>query len=88
VIEVETDTGVVGHGEVCPLGPFYLPAYAPDHNPDEYLNNDLKQKLRQKLQPASKQELVKGTRSVLRAIQRSPERIRSYFTPEPVRYAA
>src|SRR5262245_6691899 len=28
VVEVETDTGVVGYGEVCPLGPFYLPAYA------------------------------------------------------------
>jgi L-alanine-DL-glutamate epimerase-like enolase superfamily enzyme len=28
VVQVETDTGVVGHGEVCPLGPFYLPAYA------------------------------------------------------------
>src|SRR6202140_3768141 len=28
VIEVETDTGVTGWGEVCPLGPFYLPAYA------------------------------------------------------------
>jgi L-alanine-DL-glutamate epimerase-like enolase superfamily enzyme len=28
VVAVETDTGVVGHGEVCPLGPFYLPAYA------------------------------------------------------------
>lgn len=28
VVRVETDTGVVGHGEVCPLGPFYLPAYA------------------------------------------------------------
>jgi cis-L-3-hydroxyproline dehydratase len=28
VVEVETDAGVVGHGEVCPLGPFYLPAYA------------------------------------------------------------
>ena len=28
VVEVETDTGIVGHGEVCPLGPFYLPAYA------------------------------------------------------------
>jgi L-alanine-DL-glutamate epimerase-like enolase superfamily enzyme len=28
VLEVETDTGVTGHGEVCPLGPFYLPAYA------------------------------------------------------------
>lgn len=28
IVGVETDTGVVGHGEVCPLGPFYLPAYA------------------------------------------------------------
>src|SRR3954470_1426846 len=28
VIEVETDTGLTGYGEVCPLGPFYLPAYA------------------------------------------------------------
>jgi L-alanine-DL-glutamate epimerase-like enolase superfamily enzyme len=28
VIEVETSEGVTGYGEVCPLGPFYLPAYA------------------------------------------------------------
>ena len=28
VVRVETDDGVVGHGEVCPLGPFYLPSYA------------------------------------------------------------
>lgn len=28
VVRVETDSGVVGHGEVCPLGPYYLPAYA------------------------------------------------------------
>ena len=28
IVEVETDTGMVGFGEVCPLGPFYLPAYA------------------------------------------------------------
>src|SRR5215210_8182870 len=28
VVEVETDAGVTGYGEVCPLGPFYLPAYA------------------------------------------------------------
>lgn len=28
VVRVETDTGLAGHGEVCPLGPFYLPAYA------------------------------------------------------------
>ncbi|MBI1840771.1 MAG: mandelate racemase/muconate lactonizing enzyme family protein [Verrucomicrobia bacterium] len=28
IVRVETDEGVAGHGEVCPLGPFYLPAYA------------------------------------------------------------
>ncbi len=67
---------------------FYLPSYAPDHNPSEYLNNDLKQQLRQQPQSGSEQELVERTRSVLRAIQRSPQRIRAYFRPEPVRYAA
>ena len=28
IVRVETDSGLAGHGEVCPLGPFYLPAYA------------------------------------------------------------
>ncbi len=28
VVRVETDAGLAGHGEVCPLGPFYLPSYA------------------------------------------------------------
>ena len=28
IVEVETTEGVTGWGEVCPLGPFYLPAYA------------------------------------------------------------
>lgn len=28
VVGVETDTGVIGYGEMCPLGPYYLPAYA------------------------------------------------------------
>lgn len=67
---------------------FYLPAYAPEYNPDEYLNNDVKQKLRQKPQPGSKDELVANTRTIMRAIQRSPTRIRGYFRPNPVRYAA
>jgi hypothetical protein len=67
---------------------FHLPAYAPEPDPDEYLNNDLKQELRQKPQPAAKEELTKSARSVLRAIQRSPRRVRVYFKPEPVRYAA
>jgi L-alanine-DL-glutamate epimerase-like enolase superfamily enzyme len=28
IVRVETDSGLAGHGEVCPLGPSYLPAYA------------------------------------------------------------
>ncbi len=28
VVRIETDAGLSGHGEVCPLGPVYLPAYA------------------------------------------------------------
>jgi len=28
VVQVETDSGINGFGEVCPLGPVYLPAYA------------------------------------------------------------
>ena len=28
VVRVDTDSGLTGWGEVCPLGPFYLPAYA------------------------------------------------------------
>lgn len=28
IVGVETDDGRIGYGEVCPLGPFYLPAYA------------------------------------------------------------
>jgi L-alanine-DL-glutamate epimerase-like enolase superfamily enzyme len=28
VVRIETDAGVTGHGECCPLGPVYLPSYA------------------------------------------------------------
>lgn len=28
VVAIETDADITGFGEVCPLGPFYLPAYA------------------------------------------------------------
>ena len=28
VVAVSTDGGMTGYGEVCPLGPAYLPAYA------------------------------------------------------------
>jgi L-alanine-DL-glutamate epimerase-like enolase superfamily enzyme len=28
VVEIQTDSGISGYGEICPLGPAYLPAYA------------------------------------------------------------
>src|SRR5262245_30758717 len=28
IVAVETDANILGYGEVCPLGPSYLPAYA------------------------------------------------------------
>ena len=28
IVAVESDCGVIGYGEVCPLGPVYLPSYA------------------------------------------------------------
>ena len=28
IVRVETDSGLVGYGEVCPCGPYYLPSYA------------------------------------------------------------
>ncbi|MEL0099661.1 MAG: enolase C-terminal domain-like protein, partial [Opitutae bacterium] len=28
VVEIQTDEGVAGYGEACPLGPVYLPSYA------------------------------------------------------------
>jgi L-alanine-DL-glutamate epimerase-like enolase superfamily enzyme len=28
IVAVQTDEGITGYGEVCPLGPFYLPAFA------------------------------------------------------------
>ena len=28
VVRIDTDSGLIGYGEVCPLGPVYLPSYA------------------------------------------------------------
>ena len=67
---------------------FYLPSYSPELNPDEMANADIKQALT-KLAPArTKGQLLKATARHLRSVQRQPERIRKYFEPGPVRYAA
>jgi transposase len=67
---------------------FYLPAYAPEHNPDEYLNNDLKQTIKNKPRAKTRDDLVATTASILKSIQKRPDRVRSYFHAKHVRYAA
>jgi transposase len=67
---------------------FYLPSYSPELNPNEMANADLKQAVT-KLAPArTKLHLVKATAGHLRSVQRQPQRVKSYFEHEPVRYAA
>jgi DDE superfamily endonuclease len=66
----------------------YLPAYAPEHNPDEYLNNDLKQTIKNKPRAKTRDDLVAATSSILKSIQRRPDRVKSYFHAKYVRYAA
>ena len=67
---------------------FFLPAYAPERNPDEYLNNDVKQEMKNMPRPNSQEQLVHATTSVMRSPQQRPERVKSYFRHEDVRYAA
>jgi len=83
---VKVKTWVAEHRDAIEL--FFLPPYAPEHNPDEYLNNDLKQQLRNLPTPDTQEDLVQATTSVLRSLQRRPARIRVYFHPPDVRYAA
>jgi transposase len=67
---------------------FFLPSYSPELNPHEMANADLKQAVT-KLAPArTKLQLVRATSKHLRSVQRQPQRIKSYFEHEPVRYAA
>jgi transposase len=67
---------------------FYLPSYSPELNPNEMANADLKQAVT-KLAPArTKRQPVTATARHLRRVQRQPNRIKSYFQHQPVRYAA
>ena len=77
---------VAAHRDAIEL--FFLPPYAPEHNSDEYLNNDLKQQLKNLPAPDTQEDLMQATTSVLRSLQRRPARIRAYFHPPEVRYAA
>ena len=67
---------------------FFLPPYSPELNPDERVWNDLKNNAigRQSIQ--SPQQLRTAVISHLRFIQKTPDRVRSYYNNEETKYAA
>ncbi|WP_241085384.1 transposase [Candidatus Vondammii sp. HM_W22] len=67
---------------------FFLPTYSPELNPDEYLNCDLKSMLHSGEAIRSVNDLKKRTRSCVRALQKKPERVKSYLNATYMRYAA
>jgi len=67
---------------------FILPPYSPELNPDERVWNDLKNNAVGKQSITTPQQLHKAVISHLRFIQKTPERVRSYYNNETTKYAA
>lgn len=67
---------------------FYLPPYSPELNPDERVWNDLKNNAIGKQVIVSPEQLHGAVISHLRFIQKSPDRVRSYYNNETTKYAA
>lgn len=66
---------------------FYLPPYAPELNPDEYLNRDLKTTIRSGSIAKTAAALLEKARACMEHVAAMPDRMRSYFGHEYVRYA-
>ena len=67
---------------------FYLPSYSPELNPDERFNADLKQALGSTIAMRSKAALRNAASEYMTMLEKSPERVKSYFQDPHVRYAA
>ena len=67
---------------------FFLPPYSPELNPDERVWNDLKNNAIGKQAITTPQQLHKAVISHLRFIQKTPDRVRSYYNNETTKYAA
>jgi transposase len=67
---------------------FFLPPYSPELNPDERVWNDLKNNAVGQKFISSPKDLNKAVISHLRLVQKSPDRVRSYFQNETTKYAA
>ncbi len=67
---------------------FFLPPYSPELNPDERVWNDLKNGTIGRNAITNPKHLHRAVMSHLRFIQKSPDRVRSYFEGETTKYAA
>ena len=67
---------------------FYLPSYSPQLNPEERLNADLKQEMGRKVPVRTKAKLREAANEHMSMLDKTPERVISYFQDRRVRYAA
>ena len=67
---------------------FYLPSYSPQLNPEERLNADLKQEMGKRVSVRTKAKLREAANQHMSMLERTPERVMSYFQDRRVRYAA
>lgn len=67
---------------------FYLPSYSPELNPEERLNADLKHHIGSKVPARTKARLKTAATEHMERLEKSPERVRSYFQDPRVKYAA
>lgn len=70
------------------LALFFLPPYSPELNPDEYVWNDLKNNSLGRKAITCVEQMKREVISYLRFIQKTPERVRSYFKAPTTAYAA
>ncbi|MDB5271612.1 MAG: ISXo7 transposase [Hymenobacter sp.] len=66
---------------------FYLPSYSPELNPRERLNADLKQAMGKRVPVRTTARLRDAANDHMALLERSPQRVRSYFQDQRDRYA-
>ena len=67
---------------------FFLPPYSPELNPDERVWNDLKNNNVGRMVITTPEQMKSNIISFLRFVQKTPGRVRSYFSDKHVAYAA
>jgi transposase len=67
---------------------FYLPSYSPELNPEERLNADLKQAIGKKVPVRTKAKLRAAANDHMTHLAQSPERVKSFFQDQPMKYEA